>query len=669
MNTRMTNEVMRWSLRFCYRRFPWKPLSTPMPAAFDSIALTRNDTICCWGGRRNQNYLSGTLGATRFFSHGGNQNGDLEESNSVTSERSLSTDTKIDQTSSQQRHRRSHFQDLLHQCGSPSDVLDLASKYSATVHQVSNCLNQMWTSTKKMSDEQRRYELQLMFEHPEFDHLLQRAMRSIKHMRNNDVAYSLLSMVNLGVPQQSRVIQTFVRTCQERLNEFDVKTLSILASALDHMKDSQNAVALKEGMRLVVEMRLPEIKNVLALQTMMRLLGKDAPKELKQKLERKALSMADEFSLPNAQYMISTMATMGFHSKPLLKICSGKIQENLHGIPFNRLYNVLQSCRELLYRDIDLLNSVSGYVASTLDIWTNKQLVFFLSVFEDLLFCPTSLMEAYTEKVITNAEALTLKDLLCVLKVYSSFNYDLRHHRQQFLDSLSNALNSYLPKMSGFELLKAVYCLCLLNHFPSALLEQLLNDSMLEQLASGKFPKSRETMFQRIDLCLRLDRPPLPKPLTVPSSALGDPASSSQSVNPQLSKSLQSVLADQENATLQEMSVVENFYVIDGLITKPLPSQTDVMETSSSPADSSQRIAVIYAPNSTFCYGTSHPRGPLALKIRHLKILGYTPVLVTEQHLQPLSEEERTDVIRGLLFPEHASEPQTKEEHVESGTV
>lgn len=40
------------------------------------------------------------------------------------------------------------------------------------------------------------------------------------------------------------------------------------------------------------------------------------------------------------------------------------------------------------------------------------------------------------------------------------------------------------------------------------------------------------------------------------------------------------------------------------------------------------RIAVIYAPPSNFGYGTSNPRGPLAVKIRHLKILGYTPVLV-----------------------------------------
>lgn len=37
--------------------------------------------------------------------------------------------------------------------------------------------------------------------------------------------------------------------------------------------------------RLLVEVRLPEIKNIVPLQSMMRLVGKDAPLHLKRKLE------------------------------------------------------------------------------------------------------------------------------------------------------------------------------------------------------------------------------------------------------------------------------------------------------------------------------------------------------------------------------------------------
>lgn len=59
------------------------------------------------------------------------------------------------------------------------------------------------------------------------------------------------------------------------------------------------------------------------------------------------------------------------------------------------------------------------------------QVILFLSVFEDIAFCPAALMEAFAEKVIADPDILTLKDLLCILKVYSSLNYDLQHQRQQ----------------------------------------------------------------------------------------------------------------------------------------------------------------------------------------------------------------------------------------------
>lgn len=268
-------------------------------------------------------------------------------------------------------------------------------------------------------------------------------------------------------------------------------------------------------------------------------------------------------------------------------------------------------------------------------------------------------MEAFAEWIIANPDVLTLKDLLCVLRVYSSLNYDLQNHRQLFLDSLSQALDTYLPKMTGSELLKSVYWLCLLGHFPSAPLEQLLRSSTLDQFGSTapKLLQNQEKMFQTVDLCLRLDRPPLPRPLTVLPSVLGDPVSF-KSPPPWLLESLHSMLRDQADITLQEMVVVENFYLIDCVITKPLPNQTSATEASScageksSLAESSQRIAVICAPRSGFCCGTSNPRGPLAVKIRHLKILGYSPVLVTQKELQSVSEEKRMEFLRGLLFPE-----------------
>ncbi|XP_029941801.1 FAST kinase domain-containing protein 2, mitochondrial-like isoform X1 [Salarias fasciatus] len=594
------------------------------------------------------------VGSVRFYSQERDISDEAEEK-----DLSLPHEMQVENAAAEQRQWSSPFLKHLERCGSPSDVLDLTRLYAPTIRQVSSSLVRMWAVTKKMSEDQRRYELQLMFEHPALDELLQKAMRTISLMRHEDMVYTLLSMVNLGVPQRSRVVQTSLRTLQEKLNDLDEKCLSILASCLEHMDDCPNVVALKAGLSLVVEERLSGIKNVVTLQTMMRLLGKDAPKELKWKLEKKALSMADQFSVPNAQWMISTMVTMGFYSKPLLEVCSRKITENLHGIPFNRLLKLLHSCKELLYRDFYLLTAISDYIASTVDIWTNKQLLLLLSVFESLAFCPAAVMEAYAEKVIADPDMLTLKDLLCVLKVYSSLNYDLQHQRRPFLDSLGRALDSYLPKMTAFALLKAVYCLCLLGHFPPAALERLQQSGTPpQQLADSKSLKNRERMFHTVELCLRLDRPPLPPSVTFPTSVTEGPAPSQSSMNPWLLEGLRSLLEDQEHVTLQEMVTEEDFYLIDAVITKRESSrrpESDAGERGP-PAERSRRIAVVHAAPSKFCFGTLNPRGPLALKARHLRILGYEPVLVSELELQSVSEEQRTEFLRTRIFPELVSE-------------
>lgn len=55
--------------------------------------------------------------------------------------------------------------------------------------------------------------------------------------------------------------------------------------------------------------------------------------------QTKTLSLADEFSPPNTQYMFSSLAAMGLNFKPLLDVCSKNIAgENDHD-PLRRSQN------------------------------------------------------------------------------------------------------------------------------------------------------------------------------------------------------------------------------------------------------------------------------------------------------------------------------------------
>lgn len=390
---------------------------------------------------------------------------------------------------------------------------------------------------------------------------------------------------------------------------------------------------------------------MVVLQSMMRAVGKNSPILLKKELANKALSLADGFSPPNTQYMFSSLAAMGLNFKPLLDVCSRKIAENVHEFPFNRLLSVLKSCHELHYRNYTLFSSVSEYVANTFEMWSNRQVILFLVSFENLLFRPVVLLDAFAERIIQKSESLTLKDLLSVLKVFSLLNHDLKEKKTQFLASVTMVLESYLPKMSPTDLLKAIYCLGLLEHFPQTPLEKLLEKDTLEQLLEkGRQSEKIQRWLHTLDLCLRLDKPQL---TSVPDLHISVPAPA-VTANQEVLSAVRSIVG---NDAVQDSVLEQSIYFIDCVIT--LPHQTeetcDLSAKDSGSPQCAQRIAVVCAPHTSFCFGTTHPRASLVIKLRHLEKLGYKPVLIPVLELNSKTEEEKIEMLHKLIFPAQKS--------------
>lgn len=109
---------------------------------------------------------------------------------------------------------RATFSQDLKDCRSPSDVLDLVDRCNVAHWCISNSLTQMWQTTKKMADEQRHWEVQLMTEHPTFEKLCHGARMNAPRMNSHNLSFTLLGLVKLGVSQNSYVVQSILRVIQ-----------------------------------------------------------------------------------------------------------------------------------------------------------------------------------------------------------------------------------------------------------------------------------------------------------------------------------------------------------------------------------------------------------------------------------------------------------------------
>lgn len=321
----------------------------------------------------------------------------------------------------------------------------------------------------------------------------------------------------------------------------------------------------------------------------------------------------------------------------------------MHSVPLVRLLSLLKSSRELRYRNLVLFTAVSDYLASTLSMWSNKQLILILLEFKALKFRPVALMDAFAERIIQKPESLTLRDLLTILKSYSYLNHPLKDQQGAFLKTVTQVLESYLLKISSLDLLKAVSCLCVFNHLPPAPLEKLLQKQTLDELLQkeGSGFKHVQWMLNTVDLSLRIDRPPLPPSIPpIPPLQLSLPPHHPP-VHPGLVSTLRGLFGEQ---AVSEAVIEEGGYYIDCVITFPHDTEQGGEEQSGA-AQPPRRVAVLCVPPSSYCFGTTHPCGALVLKIRHLNLLDYNPVLVPLQEFHSHTEQERMDVLKRLIHP------------------
>ncbi|XP_013807776.1 FAST kinase domain-containing protein 2, mitochondrial [Apteryx mantelli] len=541
----------------------------------------------------------------------------------------------------------------LQKCTCPCDVLDLASESAISTKHFTNCLTTVWRLLKNLSEDQQRYEKRLIFEHPAFVQLCRRLLQDSRRMTRGDLVFSLHAVVNVGIPQNTLLVQTLLRVCQEKLNQLDNRCVSVLASTLAGLDKDKNVSALQAGLRLLVEQRIPDIRDIFILQNLMRCLGKDAPVFLKKKLEMAVLKEIDHLTFPNAHRVFLALVAMNYCSVPILNACSEKILENIHDAPFRQLILILEACHNLQYRNVKLFSAVANYVTSTVCLWDKRQIILFLSAFEMLGFQPSELMDIFAEKVTEDPEFLNLKYLLIILRVYSRLNYISRGQKHLFFETLHSCLNKYLPHISNTELLKAVYSLCILGYLPHLALDQLLQkDNLDELLQSGDpYKEQKERMLQCVKACVELDSPSFTKP----AFGLAEDFSSLVSLNLRKAhKALLELLGD-ENMFRQNVQLPHKYHIdfeirMDSERKKVLP----VTATDDHTDTSVERLAFLFVPLSAFCLGTTHPQGKLAMKKRHLNKLGYHVIVVMNKKFQEMTNEDAVEFLKGKIYSRNA---------------
>uniref|UniRef100_A0A8C5MQU9 RAP domain-containing protein n=1 Tax=Leptobrachium leishanense TaxID=445787 RepID=A0A8C5MQU9_9ANUR len=481
------------------------------------------------------------------------------------------------------RHRLREFSILcdtkrLHTISSPSDVLDLCGSDSLSVQHIKNSFTAMWLIFKRMKDHRVKinYEKQLMIEHQYFENLCHQAILSTHKMSPSELAYILLYVVRLQLPQSTMLVQTLLTFCQKHLHDFNVSEICVLCIALEGVESCDNVDSLRRKLRKQVEFRLPEIQKVLHLQVLMNFVGQDAPLSLKEELV--------------VSLLLHLMGNLGFRHVPLL--------------------------------------------------------------------------DAFAEKIIANPQALNLKDLEFIANVYSVLNHLPEGRSQQFLDALNSSLELYLPHIAPSNLLSILYSFCVLGFFPSVPLEKLMNADVLNELLTLGKPNVEMNTWKlnKIKLCLHLEKKSPNMPGNADSIDLVTLPEASVSSPPDVETALK-ILVEDPTHLQKGIQLFKRYYLdfllnVDGEQKKIVPlTYTPVAHNNSQ----TKRVAVLCCKASYFALGSLHVLGEQAMKIRHLKALGYHVVLVPLHKFSILDVPERVSFLKNQIFFNGSSSTEEQE--------
>lgn len=537
------------------------------------------------------------------------------------------------------------YMKLSEESNSLSDVLDTFSK--GPTFPSSKYFLAMWTVAKRMSDDKKCYEKLLMFNHPAFNRLCEQMMKEAKIMPYDHLLFSLHAIVKLGIFQNTLVVQTLLRVIQERIAECDERCLSILSTLLEAMDPCKNVHALRTGLWLLVDQQVWKIKHVTTLQIIMKYIGKDAPVALKRKLETKALRELDRFSHLNSQHMFEALSTMNHRSVTLLNECSKKVIDNIHGCPLKVLMNILQSCKDLRYYNSKLFKGIADYVAETFDIWNLQKVLYLLLLFEKLGFQPVVLMDLFMKKIVEEPKLLTKKNIVAILHVYSSLNHINQCQNKEFLEVMASALTDCLHHISSESLLHAVCSFCIMNYFPSAPVDHLLRKDVLSELLTSDDKEKNVHKLHILEACLKLDLTSYHKGIDIALPQL--PLSASD--NTKATKVLSRLLGDSKGLFSKDVQLPHNYHIdfeirMDANRRQVL-SFSDVDVPS---ATNIQRVAVLCVPRSSFCFNSRHPRGFLAMKMRHLNIMGFHVVWVKNWELEKQMMKDAVRILKTKIY-------------------
>ncbi|XP_029307537.1 FAST kinase domain-containing protein 4 [Cottoperca gobio] len=379
-------------------------------------------------------------------------------------------------------YTRSQMEELLEKAAVPEDILLAWEKHGGNGNQAAKALF-MWTllvlKTKGKFKEQKT---ELLMDSRLLD-IVDTLSRKVSSVWNSNLVSAMQALWIMRVPANDSVLSSVQTEVLWRVRRLSYKQLSFLAYWGTGRKGEQNVAILNAALKQL-ELRWTEIADAKTVSALISSQQHMSP-NLIDRLEDKALELADGFSAEDLRKVCLSLAIQSRRSVPLLRALSYHLlQKPSSDFTTPLILDMALAYGKLNFHNSQLFQRMASELLPRVPELRSNDVTRCAKSLGFLKWLNIPLFEAFAEHYITNSQKYSILQVCNLLMSFARLSFQ-PSDGDEFFSKVHSMLEGYLSDLEPFLQTDVVWALCVLQQAKPQYILPLTQPSHVTKLSEG----------------------------------------------------------------------------------------------------------------------------------------------------------------------------------------
>lgn len=354
--------------------------------------------------------------------------------------------------------KRTELDVLVEKAATPQEVLQAWEDQDGSANQAAVCLIQIC----RLAGEKGVNTADIL-EDPRCVDILEAVNSQVPMIWNGTLVSLLRALSSLGVAPSSTVMRSLQTEALWRLRRLTFRQLSYLVDwASSRHSQGKGNEALTTAALKQLELRWTELSDPRTVSTLMSRATQLSP-SLMDKLEDKALELAEKFSAEDIRKVALALASQGRRAVPLLRALS----YHLHQKPSSELktpllLDIAFAYGKLNFHQTQVFQRIAAELLPRLQELSSTDVTRCSKSLAFLKWLHLPLFEGFAQNFLNNSEKYSTLQLCNLLLSFAKLNFQ-PSNREEFYKRVHEALEGSWQGLEAFLLTDVVWSLCVLQ--------------------------------------------------------------------------------------------------------------------------------------------------------------------------------------------------------------